>query len=150
MGPVGRTITVATVGIAIAAPAAIAADTHAEYVSEVNDLCSDLKRQAKKIPGQVKPSGDAFADQLRDLARFNKLLGKTTRRISAVEPVPDEEAEVERWVSELRRQRRYGDDYIAEVKRGRAKQAKVALKKAARAASENSRRAEDLGLNRCK
>src|SRR5687767_8490611 len=133
--------------LGLTASPAYGAATHDEYVSEVNPICADLKRDAKKI--RVRPSGDEFADSLRELSIFNKLLGKAVRRIDSVEPPPEDAQAVKDWLAAVRRQRRQGDRYVAAVKRGQVRPARVALKQATRAAASNGKQAKRLGLNKC-
>jgi hypothetical protein len=135
--------------LAVLAPATQAATTHAEYVAQVNPICKDATRQAKRIPSQIKPTGDRFTDFLLATQRFGKLLGKTTRRIAAVAPAPGEEAAVRRLIDGLRQQRRLIRRYLRAVGHGDAKQAIALAERTARIEQRNRRRAANLGLPAC-
>jgi hypothetical protein len=135
--------------LAVLAPAAQGTTTHAEYVAQVNPICKSAARQAKKIPSQIKPTGDRFADFLLRAQRFGKLLGKTTKRIAAVAPAPGEEAAVRSWIKGLRQQKRLIDRYLRAVGHGNAKEALAFGERTARAERRNRRRAANLGLPAC-
>jgi hypothetical protein len=143
--------TIAALAVATAAPASIAsaATTHEEYVAQVNPICKDATRQAKKIPSQIKPTGDPFVDSLLVTQRFGKLLGRTTRRIAEVAPAPGEEAAVSSLVDGLRWQKRLIDRYLRAIGHGKPKRAKVLTKRIARVEQRNREMAAKLGLTAC-
>jgi len=144
---VGLAAALAVLGVV--PPAAVAADTHAEFVSEANDVCVDLNRRGKRIARKVPPGDDRFAEKLIELSRFNKALGKTIKRLRRIEPAPGFEQPVDSWLDGLRKQRRLSDRYVRSVKRGRRKAALVALRRGSRVAEKNARKAAKLNLDDC-
>jgi hypothetical protein len=130
-------------------PAALGTDTHAEYVAQVNPICKSAERQAARNEKRIKPSGDPRTDFLRRVQAFGRLLGKTTKRIAAVDPAPGEEAAVRRWIAGLRQQKRLIDRYLRAGIRGDAMQAMALAERTARVEKRNRKQARRLGLTAC-
>src|SRR4051812_9490000 len=100
-GPTPRSaFLIAAIFTALLAAPALATDTHAQYVAQVNPICKDAARQAKKIPGRITKTGNPFVDALQESRLFGKLLHRTIGRIAAVDPAPGEDAEVNSWLDE--------------------------------------------------
>jgi hypothetical protein len=144
-----RAIPGLVLALALLAPPALGAATHAEYVAQVNPICSNAKRQAAKIPSQIKPTGNRFTDFLLRIQRFGKLLGKTTKRIAAVTPAPGEETAVSKWIAGLRQQKRLIERYLRAVGHGNVKQANNSTRRIARVEKRNQRAAGRLGITAC-
>src|SRR5688572_26327893 len=88
---------VGMIGLALLASTATGAATHAQYVAEVNPICKKAGEAIARIPQKIEPSGDPAFDAYRGGLLFSKLLGKTTRRIAAVEPPPEDAVAVRSW-----------------------------------------------------
>lgn len=145
----GLALAVAGVSVAVLAPGALATSTHQEYVAQVNPICKNAARQAKKIPNRVKKSGNPFIDALRRTGLYAKLLGRTIRRIAAVEPAPGEEARVKSWLKSDRRTVRLIRRFLRSVKRGDLQRARALIPKIVRSQRKNRKKAAALGLPAC-
>jgi hypothetical protein len=125
-GPIALAVAVAL--LAITATSASAATTRAEYVAQVDQICSqsphDSGRLGPKLknlfspnapspmplPGgpeptdkQIHRSLNRFINRLaRVLASFNRTFSSTTEQIALIPPAPGDEAAVAQWISGLR------------------------------------------------
>jgi hypothetical protein len=138
----------ALVAALVSAPAALAF-THDEYVAQVNPICKDAAEKAKRIPDRIKSTGDPTADSFLATEAYGKLLGRTARRIAAVEPPPEDAAQVKIWIDGLHRQTRLIKRFIRSIARGQRKKAKVLIKRIGKAERINRSNAADLGLTAC-
>jgi hypothetical protein len=141
-------VAAALLGALVSAPAALAV-THDEYVAQVNPICKNAAEQAKRIPDRIKSTGDPTADSFLETAAFGKLLGRTARRIAAVEPAPEDAVRVDVWIDGLLRQKRLIDRFIRSIARGKRKRAKVLIKRIGNAERMNRTNAANLGLLAC-
>jgi hypothetical protein len=127
-----------------------ATDTHDEYIAQVNPICKSAARQAKKIPSQIRETGNPFIDGLKRSVLFGKLLGKTISRIAQIQPAPGEEQAVTAWLDEGRREVRLIRQVVAAVKhRKPARRVKVLIKKVGVSQRKGQARAAALGLTVC-
>jgi hypothetical protein len=132
----------------LTAPVAIAV-THDEYVAQVNPICKDAAEKAKRIPDRIKSTGDPTADSFLATEAYGKLLGRTARRIAAIEPPAEEAAQVKIWIDGLQRQTRLIKRFIRSIARDQRKKAKVLIKRIGKAERINRSNAAHLGLIAC-
>jgi len=118
---------------AIAAVPASAATTRAEYVAQVDQICSQSPRDSghlgprlktlfgsKPLPSlplpvpseptkkQIHRSLNRFVNRLASiLATFNRTFSSTTEQIALVSPAPGDEAAVAQWIAGLRQYAAY-------------------------------------------
>jgi hypothetical protein len=137
------------ISLALLASTATGATTHAQYVAEVNPICKKAGKAINRIPNKIEPSGDPAFDAYRAGLLFSKVLGKTTRRIAAVEPPPEDVAAVQTWLSGLRRQKRLIDRSLRAAKNGQLNKAAAIAGKVSKIEGRNQRNARDLGLSAC-
>jgi hypothetical protein len=137
------------VSLALLASSATGAATHAEYVNQVTPICKKAGEAVDRIPNKIKPSGDPGFDSYRGGLLFSKILGKTTRRIAAVEPPPEDAAEVASWISGLRQQKRLIDRSLRAAKNGELSKAAAIARKVSRVEKQNLKKALALDLNAC-
>ncbi len=114
--------------LAIAAVPAGAATTRAEYVAQVDQICSQSPRSSGRLgpkikslfspnassplplPGaaeqtkkQIHRSLNRFINRLtRLLAGFNRAFGSTAEQLALIPPAPGDEAAVAQWIAGLR------------------------------------------------
>lgn len=135
--------------LAVVAPSAAAVATHEEYVSTVNPICKDAARAADRIPKKIRPSGDPGFDAYRAGLLFSKILGRTTRRIAAVDPPPEDQQAVDTWIDGLRRQKRLIDASLRAAKKGQIGKARALGGRVTKIEKRNARRAAALDLPAC-
>jgi hypothetical protein len=134
---------------AVAAPAALATSTHQEYVAQVNPICKDAARQAKRIPSRIQSTGRPLIDSLRRTEAYANLVSKTIRRIAAVEPAPGEHSQVKSWLDSDRRTVRLIRRFIRAARKGDFAKARGLIPKVVRSQEINRKRAAALGLPAC-
>jgi hypothetical protein len=142
-------ISVGMISLALLASSATGAATHAQYVAEVNPICKKAAGAIKRIPNKIEPSGDPAFDAYRGGLLFSKLLGKTTRRIAAVEPPAEDAVEVASWISGLRQQKRLIDRSLRAAKNGQLGKSAAIAGKVSRVERRNVKKALNLDLNAC-
>lgn len=118
----------AVIAMAITAAPAYAASTRAEYVAQVDQICSQSPRDSGRLGPRLKTlfapkalspltglgsseptkkqihrSLNRFINRIaRLLATFNRTFSSTTEQISLVPPAPGDEAAVAQWIAGLR------------------------------------------------
>ncbi len=123
---------------AIAAVPASAATTRAQYVAQVDQICSQSPRSSGRLgpklktlfspnaPSPLPPPGAAeptkkqihrslnrFINRLtRLLASFNRAFGATTEQLALIPPAPGDEAAVAQWIAGLRQYAMYTADSL--------------------------------------
>jgi hypothetical protein len=143
------TLAASAVALGAGVPAALATATHDEWVAQINPICKDASGQLRRIQAKAKPTGNRYNDFLLATKRFGKLLGRTTKRIAAVQPAPGEEAVVASWIEGLRRQKRLIDRFLRAVGHGKARTANRITKRLVRVERRNRQQAANLGLVAC-
>jgi hypothetical protein len=124
---------IAATALLIAAAPAGAASTRAEYVSQVDQLCSQSPQNSGRLgpklkslfspnapsplplPGAPEPtkkqihrSLNRFINRLtRVLAGFNRAFRSTTEQLALIPPAPGDEAAVAQWIAGLRQYAMY-------------------------------------------
>lgn len=139
---------------AIAAFALLAAPawgqaTHAEYVAEVNPICKDGRKDAKRTQRKVRPKGDPVVDFIRESVAFQRVFKRTVKRIARVDRPPETADDIRRWVKGLRQQKRLIDRFIRAAKRRQAVRSVRLGKRVAKVEQRNGKRAKRLDLGRC-
>jgi hypothetical protein len=122
---------VALAGAALPPGAAQAASTRAEYVTQVDQICTQNSRDSGRLGPRLKtlfghkarspdPQSGATKKQIhrslnrlinhiaRTLATFNREFGSTTEQIALVTPAPGDEVAVAQWLGGLRQ-------YVSEI-----------------------------------
>jgi hypothetical protein len=140
---------VGLIAIAVVAASAAAVPTHAEYVDRVNPICKRAAQAVSRIPKKIRPSGDPGFDAYRAGLLFSKILGRTTRKIAAVDPPGEDAQAVRAWIDGLRQQKRLTDRSLRAAKNGRVGQSAALGQRVAKLEDRNARRASALGLPAC-
>ena len=142
-------VAIAALTAAILASAALATSTHQEYVAQVNPICKQAARQAKKIQNRNPKTGNALTDYLRRTSAYANLLAKTIHRIANVQPAPGEAAQVNAWLKGDRHTVKLIRSFVAAAHRGDFPKAKSLIPKIVKSQGTNSKRASKLGLTAC-
>jgi hypothetical protein len=140
---------VAVLVASVVTSSAFATTTREEYAGQVNQICKQGGRQAKKSIAKLRPTGNPALDQYREGVRFNKVFGRTVRRIAAVDPAPGDEVTVARLVDGLRRQKRLTDKILRAFKRQKLGRVGVLSRKLQRVRRVGEQDARALGLTGC-
>ena len=133
----------------VTASAALATATHQEYVAQVNPICKDAARQAKRIQNRIPKTGNALTDYLRRTSAYANLLAKTIHRISNVQPAPGEAAQVKAWLKGDRHTVKLIRSFVAAAHRGDFPKGKTLIPKIVKSQRTNAKRAGALGLRAC-
>jgi hypothetical protein len=149
MSRYGAGILAAILTVALMAAPARAAETHLEYIDEVNPICKNGSAAAKRALRKVRPKGDPLNDFIREVRAFHRVFKRTLRQIAAVDRPAETADAIGVWIRGLRQQKRLIDRYIVAAKRVQAARSIRIGKKAGKAQARSVKRAKRLGLKAC-
>jgi hypothetical protein len=103
----------ALVGV-VAAPSASATADRAEYVAQVNPICTATNAQLEKKGNKAFKGSpnNPIAALVKLLGYGNKVVGREIARIAAVPAAPGDETLVASWVQSLRNAKRQGEKIV--------------------------------------
>ena len=156
-----RSLVVATTAIALAVTAApaLATTDRADYVTQVDQICSGSPRDSGRFgprlktlfgPKQAGRVRNRFINRIaRILATFNNQFSSTTERIALVPPAPGDETAVAQWIDGLRRYATFTAESIRAFRHHKPRAALAWQRQATNALNAGGAAVQGFGISVC-